>query len=90
MNTRDKILQKARKTKKESDWSNYKRQKGLCNNKVKQAKQKYHRNLLTKKSRSPKKFLKCIKETFPTKETALVAATASTKVVENRVTRTLF
>ena len=39
MNARDKVLRKARKTNKECDWSNYKRLKNFCNNKVKQAKQ---------------------------------------------------
>ena len=46
MNTRDKVLKKARKTNKECDWSSYKRFKNLCNNKVKQAKQKYQKDLL--------------------------------------------
>ena len=36
MNTRDKILRKARKTNKECNWSSYKILKSLCNNKVKQ------------------------------------------------------
>ena len=49
MNTRDKVLRKTRKTNKECDWSSYKRLKNLCNNKVKQAKQKYQKDLLFKK-----------------------------------------
>ena len=74
MNTRDKILREARKRKKECDWLNYKRHKILCNNKVKQAKQKYHKDLLIKNSRNPKMFWKCIKEIFPTKEPIPVTA----------------
>eukprot|EP00794_Sanderia_malayensis_P021363 gene21363-23443_t len=77
MNTRDKILRKARNTKEESDWSLYKRLKNSCNNKIKQAKQKYHKDLLIENSRNPNKFWKCIKEIFPTKEPPPVTATTS-------------
>ena len=83
MYTRDKILRKARKTKKECDWSNSKRHKHLCNNKVKQIKQKYHKNLLTENSRNPKKFWKCIKEIFPTKESTPVTATINIDTDKN-------
>ena len=46
MNTKDKLFRKARKIIKQCDWSSYKRLKNLCNNKVKQAKQKYQKDLL--------------------------------------------
>ena len=48
MNTKDTVLRKARKTNKECDWSSYKRVKNLCNNKVKQAEQKYRRLVIRK------------------------------------------
>ena len=53
MNTRDQVLRKARKTNKECDWSSYKRVKNLCNNKVKQAKQKYQKDLLFENRNKP-------------------------------------
>ena len=48
MNTRDKVLRKARKTNKECDWSSYNRDKNLRSNKVKQAKQKYKKACYSK------------------------------------------
>ena len=86
MDTRDKILRKARKTNKECDWSNYKRLKNKCNNKVKQGKQKYHKDLLTENSRNPAKFWQCIKEIFPTKEPTPFSATTSTDRKKNTET----
>lgn len=68
MSNRDKILRKARKTKKDSDWLIYKQLKNRCNNMVKHAKRKYHNNLLSENSRNPAKFWKTIKEIFPTNE----------------------
>ena len=46
-------------------------------NKVKQAKQKYYKDLLTENSRNPKKFWKCFKEIFPTKEPTPITTTTS-------------
>ena len=60
MNTRDKVLRKAQKTNKECDWSSYKRLKNLCNNKVKQAKQKYQKDLLFENRNKSTKFWKCV------------------------------
>ena len=77
MNTRDKLLRKARKSNHECDWSTYKRLKNSCNNKVKQAKQKYHKDLLHEHCKNPAKFWKCIKEIFPTKEHPAASATTS-------------
>ena len=56
MNTRDKVLRKARKTKKECDWWSYKKVKNLCNNKVKHAKKKYQKDLLFENKNKPTKF----------------------------------
>ena len=75
MNTRDKVLRKARKTNKECDWSSYKRVKNLCNNKVKQAKQKYQKDLLFENRNKPTKFWNCIKEMFPSKESVPIPVT---------------
>ena len=46
--------------------------------KVKETKQKYHKDLLTEISRNPAKFWQCIKEIFPSKEPTPVSATTST------------
>ena len=83
MNTRDKVLRKARKTNKECGWSSYKRLKNLCNNKVKQAKQKYQKDLLLENRNKPTKFWNCIKEMFPSKESVPVSVTTSIDNVKN-------
>ena len=61
INTRDKIIRRAQKTNKECQWSSYKRLKNLCNNKVKQAKQKYQKDLLFENKNKPTKFCNCIR-----------------------------
>ena len=54
---------------------NYKRLKNLCNNKVKQAKQKYQKDLLFENRNKPTKFWNCIKEMFPSKESVPIPVT---------------
>ena len=61
MNTRDEELTKAPETNKECDWSSYKRLENSCSNKVKQAKQKYQKDLLFENRNKPIKFWNCIK-----------------------------
>ena len=77
MNTRDKVLRKARKTNKECDWSSYKRVRNLCNNKVKQANQKYQRDLLFENRN------KSIKVMFPSKVSVPIYVTTSIDNVKN-------
>ena len=83
MNTRDKVLRKARKTNKECGWSSYKRLKNLCNNKVKQAKQKYEKDLFLENRNKPTKFWNCIKEMFSSKESLPISVTTSIDNVKN-------
>ena len=64
MDEQDKILRKARKTRKDSDWSNYKQLKNQRNNMIKQAKRKYHNNLIANNSKNPKALWKVVKEVF--------------------------
>lgn len=47
INERDELLRKARKTKKDADWCNYKTKKNYCNNIVRQTKCRYEKNLLS-------------------------------------------
>ena len=68
MDEQDKILRKARKTRKDSDWSNYKQLKNQCNNIIKHAKRKYYNKLIANNSKNPKAFWKAVKEIFPTKD----------------------
>ena len=72
MNTRDKARRKARKSKKGFDWSNYKRLRNQCNNKIRQAKRSYYNNLISENHKNPAKFWKCIKEVYPTKDTTCI------------------
>ena len=82
MSTRNKVLRKAWKTNKDCDWSSYKRFKNLCNNKAKQAKQKYEKDLLFE-NRNKLKFWNCIKEMFPSKEYIPISVTTSINNVKN-------
>ena len=67
MNTRDKLMRKARRTKKDIDWSNYKRKRNFVINAIKRAKKLHYTNLLNESASAPEKFWRSIKEIFPTK-----------------------
>ena len=58
---------KARKTKRENDWSTYKSLRNRCNNMIKHAKSVYHKNKIRENASKPEKFWSCIKEIYPTK-----------------------
>ena len=60
MDEGDKILRKDRKTRKDSDWSNYEQLKNRYNNMIKHAKRKYHNNLIANNSKNPKSFWKAV------------------------------
>ena len=62
---RDRLLTKARKTKKVEDWIAYKCLRNKCNNKLKSAKSTFERNLLENNTTNPKKFWRVIKKVFP-------------------------
>ena len=79
MNTTDKVLRKARKTNKECGWRSYKK----VNNKVKQTKKKYQKDLLFENRNKPTKFWNCIKEMFPSKESVPISVTTSINNVKN-------
>ena len=81
MDTRYKVLIKARKANKECDWWSYKRLRNLSNKKVKQAKQKYQKDLLFEDRNKPIKFCNCIKEMFPSKESVTIYVTTSIRSV---------
>ena len=67
MNKKDRLLRKARQTKKTDDWNKYKQARNTCNNALRTAKQKFHQDLLTKSKNTPKAFWKSIKSLFPSK-----------------------
>lgn len=69
MNTRDKLQRKARKSKSDLDWSNYKTLRNKCNNKIKRARNTYYKHLIRENQNNPAKFWKCIKEIFPANNT---------------------
>ena len=83
MNTRDKALRKARKSRKESDWSSYKRLRNHCNNKIKKAKQNYHNDLLCENSNNPAKFWQCIKDIYPSNKSKNTSPPTTHDVEEN-------
>jgi len=63
MNQRDKLMRKARRTKSQI----YKKSRNICNNKIKNAKYKYHQELLIETARDPKTFWKILKNIFSSK-----------------------
>ena len=65
MNERDMQLRKARRTNKESDWSDYKRRKNACTNAIRSAKNRYHKELINENVNNPRQFWKNIKEVIP-------------------------
>ena len=67
MSNRDKLLRKARKNKRTTDWDAYKRLRNECTNKVRYAKSRFYRNLLNDNTENPRKFWSAIKSTYPTK-----------------------
>ena len=53
MNERDQVLRKARRTRSENTWSTYKRLRNSCNNMMKQARSKYHKNMISENFLDP-------------------------------------
>ena len=68
MNERDQMLIKKKETKSENDWSRYKTLRNQCNNLLKKSRSQYSKNLIEENSLNPKKFWKCVKDVFPTKQ----------------------
>ena len=58
MNERDIQLRKARRTNKESDWSDYKRRKNACTNAIRSTKNCYHEELINENVNNPRQFWK--------------------------------
>ena len=87
MNDHDGLLRKARRSKNQNDWTQYKTFKNV-NNVIKRAKSKYHKNLLGENISKPEVFWKYIKTVFPTKmkqtcsKTFVINDTASTNETE--------
>ena len=61
-------MRQCRKTNREVDWSNYKRQPNKVNNLVKSTKGNYNKKLLLESVNRPEKFWKSIKRVFPSKQ----------------------
>ena len=66
LNDRDNALRKARCTKSTDDWNIYRRKRNQCTNHVKQAKNNYHKELLTENQNNTKQFWNHIKKLLPT------------------------
>ena len=62
MNQRDIQLRKARRTNRESDWSDYKHRKNACTNAIRSARNRYHKELIIENVNDPRQFWKNIKE----------------------------
>lgn len=62
---RDKALRKSRKTNSKTDVRAYKDFRNQCNRQLKEAKRKYHQNLINDSRGNAKKFWNAIKNVFP-------------------------
>ena len=67
MNARDKLLRKSRRTKANSESSQYKSKRNEVNAAVRKAKSTYYKNLLNENSTDANKFWKTLKSIYPTK-----------------------
>ena len=76
MNSRNQLYRKAQKSRKEKDWTIYKKQHIKFNNLIKKAKVSYHRNLIEDSATNSKKFLSCIKAVLPSKTCSIQTCTS--------------
>ena len=67
MNHRDQLKRKAKRNNTDQDWNCYKKEKNRCTNLIREAKQNFHKNLLSKNVQNPRKFWKTLKSIIPTK-----------------------
>ena len=65
MNNRDNLLRKAQKSKREVDWSTYKRQRNRVTSLVKKCKNQYYQKMLKENNNKPDQFWKTIKQLYP-------------------------
>ena len=77
---KNRLLRKARKTKADEDWVTYKQARNRCNGKIKEAKRKYHRNLIDENKLNPRKFWETIKSIFPSKSKSYVPNMTKSKI----------
>ena len=78
MDTKDKLLRKALKSNNDNDWHEYRQARNKCNAKVKEAKRKYHRNLIEENKENPHKFWDAVKKVFPSKNNSSPDSTTKT------------
>lgn len=79
MKERDHFLNKARVSKSELDWSNYRRLRNAVTREIRNAKGLYHRNLLEENLDKPSKFWKAIKKLVPNENTSVRNTTIQIK-----------
>ena len=80
MNEIDIQLRKARRTKKESDWSDYKCRKNACTNAVRSAKNRYHKDLINENMNNLRQFWKYIKEVIPNNGSKITSSVPFIKI----------
>ena len=67
MNVRDQLLRKARKSKSQFDWNEYKRKRNFVTNEIQRAKRNYYKTKLTENSNKPQQFWKVVNDIYSTK-----------------------
>ena len=65
---RDYMLRKAKRTRNDIDWADYKRLRNIATSSIRKAKANYHRTLFRDNVKNPKEFWTKIKRSYPTKE----------------------
>ena len=68
INQRDYLLRKAKRSKAQKDWDDYKRARNSTTSAIRKSKANYHRNLFKETLNSPKDFWSRIKRTYPAKD----------------------
>ena len=79
IDNKNRLLRKARKTKNDDDWEQYRTARNKCNAKIKEAKRKYHRNLIEENTNNPRKFWDAVKQVFPSKSKLSVGSTTKSE-----------
>ena len=67
MNVRDQLLRKAQKSKRGSDWTNYRKKRNFVKNEVIRSKKSFFQSKLQENKNNPESFWKIVKNVFPNK-----------------------
>ena len=82
IDNKKRLYRKAKKTKTDNDWAEYKTARNKCNGKIQEAKRRYHRDQIEENKKNPKKFWESIKSVFPSKSKSSFPSMQKSKTLE--------